>query len=100
MQYHKIEFTSGLKGFAYQQVNDIGEATQYFWEDGKKIDFIKDGKEIVYEARFVEENVAVPFTTKDDVAPLMEVIVEPPAEELPVTVDALEEKIRQVVSSM
>lgn len=100
MRYNKIEFTSGLGGFAYQQINDNGEVEKYLTEDGKVIDFMKDGKEIVYEARFIEESAEVPFVVEEGQKESVDVVVEQPPEDLPGSVEELEEKIRQVVASM
>lgn len=101
MRYNKIEFTNGLSGNAYQLVNDFGEVLGYYEDDGKKIDFVRDEKEIVYEARFVEENAKVSFQ-REEIADVVsqDIVVEPPTEEMPGTVDELEAKIRQVVASM
>tara|TARA_R110000868_G_scaffold337378_1_gene598289 strand:+ start:2196 stop:2444 length:249 start_codon:yes stop_codon:yes gene_type:complete len=66
MRYIKIEFTSGLSGFAWQEINDIGVLACYRNADGGIMNLQDDrGETLVYEAKVVEDNVTPPFDTSN-----------------------------------
>lgn len=63
MQYNKIQFTSGLTGFAYQEIDGRGICIAYLDELGQEIMMTDvNGASIVCESSVIDDNCITPFS--------------------------------------